>query len=103
MLGFLPGASLLVGFLDHGALTIGLRCVSSLVLRWTRRIRDDPDVAKILVSEQFGFAEDHTTSFSRDELHQHGPRSCAREDSKALTSFNVGKGFRDALCFEHCS
>lgn len=48
------------------ALTIGLTCVNNLVLVWAMRIREDPNVMKLGVSEQFQFAEVHILSFLRD-------------------------------------
>lgn len=80
-----------LGFLDDRALTLGLKCVSNLMLVWARRIQDDPEIMKTGVPEQFRFAEDYTSSVIRSKLHHHRLGSHVREDFNALMPFYMAK------------
>lgn len=85
-----------LAFQNKRTLPIGLEYGVNLMLVWTRSIRDDSDITKLRIPEQFRFAEYPTSCSVRGELHHNRSESHARKDSKVLMSFDIKKGVGDA-------
>lgn len=76
---------------DDRTVSIRLNRGCSLVVAWTRHIRDDPNIKESVVPEYFQFAGDYLPCFGRGKSHHHRPGSRVREAFKALMPFYVGK------------